>query len=140
MTKSSTEAELLAITFTAKEFIRWVRFFSYLNLDLHDKPTIYCDNIQTIRLLTKEAPKLETALKHIDIHQNWLRQEVQLGNIHVEWIKTANMVADGFTKILPALKHAEFIRQLNLCDINNIIRHNSVTIADSNTRNISNNT
>ena len=27
------------------------------------------------------------------------------------------MVADGFTKILPAQKHAEFVRQLNLVDI-----------------------
>jgi hypothetical protein len=28
------------------------------------------------RLLTKEAPKLNTKLKHVDIYQNWLRQEV----------------------------------------------------------------
>ena len=118
MTTSSTEAELHAITFTAKEFIRWIRFFSHLNFNLQEKPTICCDNAQTIRILTKEAPKLDTALKHVDIHQNWLRQEVQLGHIDVEWIKTADMVADGFTKILPPSKHAEFINQLSLRDIN----------------------
>ena len=105
---SSTEAELLAITFTAKEFIRWIRFFSYLNFDLQEKPTIYCDNIQTIRILTKESPELYTALKHVDIHQNWLQQEVQVGHIEVEWINTSDMVADGFTKILTTSKHAEF--------------------------------
>jgi hypothetical protein len=27
------------------------------------------------------------------------------------------MVADGFTKVLPTQKHAEFVRQLNLVDI-----------------------
>jgi hypothetical protein len=27
------------------------------------------------------------------------------------------MVADGFTKILPAQKHAEFVQQLNLVNI-----------------------
>lgn len=121
VTTSSTEAELLAITFTAKEFIRWVRLFSHLNFNLQEKPTICCDNLQTIRILTKEAPKLDTALKHVDIHQNWLRQEVQLGHIQVDYINTADMVADGFTKILPAVKHANFIQQLNLHDIRTMI-------------------
>lgn len=123
VTTSSTEAELLAITFTAKEFIRWVRFFSHLNFNLQEKPTICCDNTQTIRILTKEAPKLDTALKHVDIHQNWLRQEVQLGHIQVEYISTDKMVADGFTKILPASKHANFIGQLNLNDIRTIMQN-----------------
>jgi hypothetical protein len=30
---------------------------------------------------------------------------------------TAEMVADGFTKVLPAQKHADFIKLLNLVDI-----------------------
>ena len=122
MTTSSTEAELLAITFTAKEFIRWVRLFSHLKFDLQEKPTICCDNLQTIRILTREAPKLDTALKHVDIYQNWLRQEVQFGNIQIEYINTADMVADGFTKIHPASKHANFLQQLNLYNIKPMIQ------------------
>jgi hypothetical protein len=73
--------------------------------------------MQTIRLLTKEAPKLQTALRHVDIHQSWLRQEVQAGHIKVEWISTNEMVADGFTKLLSAQKHKEFVKMLNLVDI-----------------------
>jgi hypothetical protein len=42
---------------------------------------------------------------------------VQAKRIKVEWVPTADMVADGFTKILPAQKHAEFVKQLNLVDI-----------------------
>ena len=68
-------------------------------------------------MLTKETPKLQTALKHVDIHQCWLRQEVQAKRIKVEWVPTGDMVADGFTKKLPAQKHEEFIQQLNLVDI-----------------------
>jgi Reverse transcriptase (RNA-dependent DNA polymerase)/Pol polyprotein, beta-barrel domain len=117
VTTSSTEAELLALSLTAKEFIRWKRFFQQIQFDLEQEPTICCDNLQTIRLLTKETPKLQTALKHVDIHQSWLRQEVQAKRIKVEWVPTADMVADGFTKVLPAQKHAEFVRQLNLVDI-----------------------
>jgi hypothetical protein len=118
VTTSSTEAELLALSLTSKEFIWWKRFFESIQFDLEDEePTIYCDNTQTIRLMTKETPKLQTALKHVDIHQCWLRQEVQAKRIKVEWVPTSEMVADGFTKILPAQKHAEFVRQLNLVDI-----------------------
>ena len=84
VTTSLTKAELLAISLTAKEFIKWIRFFTYIDFDLDEHPTIYCDNQQTIRILTKEAPKLNTALKHVDIHQSWLRQEVQEGRIKVE--------------------------------------------------------
>ena len=121
VTTSSTEAELLAISLTAKLFIQWLRFFENIQLDLEERPTILCDNLQTIRILTKESPKLQTALKHVDIHQSWLRQEVQKGNIAVEWIATADMVADGFTKIFPAQKQAEFVRQLNLVDIKEML-------------------
>jgi len=72
--------------------------------------------------LTKEAPKLQTALKHVDIHQSWLRQQVQNKLITIEWVPTADMVADGFTKLLPPQKHAEFVKQLNLIDISSRIQ------------------
>jgi hypothetical protein len=117
VTTSSTEAELLAISFTAREYVAWIRFFQHIQFDLEQETTIYCDNQQTIRLLTKETPRLQTALKHVDIHQCWLRQEVQSKKIKVEWIATADMVADGLTKMLSPQKHAEFVRQLNLVDI-----------------------
>jgi reverse transcriptase-like protein len=122
VTTSSTEAELLALSNTAKEYMWWIRLFKAINFDLHEEqPTIYCDNQQTIRLLNMEAPRLVTKLKHVDIHQCWLRQEVQKGNIQTEWIPTADMVADGFTKELPAQKHANFVKQLNLVDISHLL-------------------
>ena len=102
VTTSSTEAELLALSTTAKDFIWWMRLFQNIQFDLEEEPTIYCDNMQTIRLMTKETPKLQTALKHVDIHQCWLRQEVQAKHIEVEWVLTSKMVVDGFTKVLPA--------------------------------------
>ena len=121
VTTSSTEAELLALSQTAKNFLWWKRIFTCLQFNPQEKATIYCDNLQTIRILTKETPKLQTALKHVDIHQSWLRQEVQAGTIHVDWIPTAQIVADGFTKILPPQQHEEFIRKLNLVNIKQIL-------------------
>ncbi len=73
--------------------------------------------MQTIRILTKEAIKLDSKLRHVDIHRHWLRQEIQNGRIALRWLPTAEMPADGLTKALPTQKHAIFVQQLNLVDI-----------------------
>ncbi len=122
VTTSSTEAELLALSLTGKEYIWWIRLFKQIEFVIDHKPTIYCDNTATIRLLTKEEPKLITALKHVDVHQSWLRQEVQKGTFPVQWIPTADMVADGLTKELSPAKHKEFVKQLGLVDIQDMIK------------------
>ena len=121
VTTSSTEAELLAITDTAKQSIWWRRFFKSIEFDTEETLRIECDNIQTLRILTKETMKFEIKLRHVDIHRHWLRQEVQAGRIHTKWVPTAEMAADGLTKVLPRQKHEEFIRQLRLVDITSII-------------------
>ena len=71
--------------------------------------------------MIKDSPKLVTKLKHVDIAQHWLRQEVANKSINIEWISTNNMAADGLTKALHIQKHKEFIKQLNLVDIKHLI-------------------
>ena len=122
VTTSSTEAELLALSYATKETIWWQRFFKNIGFDPGHELTVHCDNLQTIRLLTKENQKLATKLRHIDIHQHWLRQEVQAGHIKVKWIPTTDMPADGFTKALPRQRHEKFIAQLNLVDIRMLLK------------------
>ncbi len=68
VTTSSTEAELLSLSHLAAWVIWWLRFFNHIKLNLGHEIVIYCDNQQTIRLLTKEDQKLVTKLKHIDVH------------------------------------------------------------------------
>src|SRR6266567_4471083 len=76
VTKSSIEAELLALSHAATESIWWQRFFKEVGFDTQEKQVIYCDNTQTIRLLTKSDAELNTKLQHVNIHYHWLRQEV----------------------------------------------------------------
>jgi hypothetical protein len=78
--------------------------------------TIKCDNTQTIRLVNEDVAKLQTKLRHVDIHNHWLRQEATRRTIKVEYIPTDNMIADGFTKALPANKWASFLDQLGLVE------------------------
>ena len=53
--------------------------------------------------------KLRTKLPHIDIHSPWLRQEVQRQSIHIRWVPTKEMAADGLTKALTIANHEAFI-------------------------------
>ena len=119
VTCSTTEAELLAISTTAKETMWWNRFFDSINFTPGHSISIQCDNQQTIRALTADTPRLTTKLRHVDIHQHWLRQEIQQRTISVHWVPTARILADGFTKSLPSQKHKEFIQLLGL------VNHNS---------------
>ena len=101
VTTSATEAELLAISNAARETYWWKRFFKDVGLELDTpKPTILCDNSQTVGLIEKEEPNLKTRLRHVDIHHHWVRQESQNNNIHVQWTPTSQMPADGLTKAL----------------------------------------
>lgn len=58
VTTSSTEAELLAVSQTAKEAIYLSRLMKALKLVLPEAFTIECDNLKTIRLLVDKAMKL----------------------------------------------------------------------------------
>ena len=74
---STTEAELYSLSHAAAQLYWWQRFFSQIKLDLGQEFKLFCDNLQTVRLMLKDSPKLVTKLKHVDIQQHWLRQEVE---------------------------------------------------------------
>ena len=122
VTTSSTEAELLAVSQTAKEAIFLGRLFVSMKLVLDEPLVIQCDNQQTIRLVCEESAKLQTKLRHVDIHNHWLRQEYTSGRIQVEWKETAQMVADGMTKALAAPKFNGFVGRLGLQEIGERLR------------------
>ena len=92
VTKSSTDAELLALSHAGSEMVWWTRLFKYMQLTLNT-PTLYCDNLQTLRVVKSAAARAKTALRHVDIHQCWLRQEYERGHLNWEWIETSKMPA-----------------------------------------------
>lgn len=84
VTVSTTEAELLALSQAAREGLFISRLLNELavRLDNH-RVVIASDNKQTIRLVSAEVARLQTKLRHVDIHNHWVRQEVQRGRINV---------------------------------------------------------
>jgi hypothetical protein len=121
VTTSTTEAELLALSHVGKEVEHMVRIFKAIRFDPEHKIAIDCDNQQTVRLVTSEAPTISTKLRHVDIHQFWLRQEVQEKKFNVQWVPTGEMPADGLTKSLSRQKHQDFVDMLGMRDIRHLI-------------------
>ena len=107
---------MLALSQTAKEAIYMARLFKALSLELNEPLSIQCDNKQTLRLLVEESLKLQTKLRHVDIHSHWLRQEVQRRAIHLEWRESKKMMADGLTKALGYQNFVKFRSMIGLTD------------------------
>lgn len=114
---STTEAELLALSHVGKEVQHMTRIFESIRFDAEQTPEIECDNQQAVRIVSSEKPTITTKLRHVDIHQFWLRQEAQQGKFVIQWVPTAQMVADGLTKPLNKQAHKAFLEMLGLTDI-----------------------
>lgn len=56
------------------------------------------DNKQTIRLVEEEFSRLQTKVRHFDIHHYWLNQERQEEPIDVRYIPTEKMMANWLDK------------------------------------------
>jgi len=118
VTTSTTEAELLALSQAAREGQYIHRLLQELTVKLDNhRIQIQCDNAQTIRLVTMDIGRLQTKLRHVDIHNCWLRQEVNRGHISVVYKKSNELMADGLTKALGASQHQRFMEQVGLKDI-----------------------
>lgn len=101
VTRSTTEAELYALSAAGVESQYWDRFCRNIGFTLYTNKALWCDNAQTVRLVQGDADRIQTKLRHVDIYQMWLRQEVEASRIKVEWKSTNDMPADGFIKLLP---------------------------------------
>ena len=138
VTKSTTEAETVSLGHAASELRAWEFFFDGVRFDSGLIPTLYCDNQQTVGVATKSPDRYQTRMKHVNIQRLWIRQEVEAGRLAVHWVPTAEMPADGFTKILPRQKHHEFVRQLGLMDITSQLERESHSTNDGLPEDLSN--
>jgi hypothetical protein len=121
VTTSTTEAELLSLSDAGKTIQWWKRLFDHIEFDYPGKLTILCDNLRTVNLVTAEDTAFDTKLKHVDIHGHWLRQEVSEGRVHVKWVATGQMAADGLTKVLTRQKHENFVKLLRMKDVRSMV-------------------
>jgi hypothetical protein len=117
----TTEAEYISAIEATKSLYWWQRVFTDIKLDPEEDLEIYYNNSTTVGLLSKESIVNHMKLRHVDIHREWLRQEVQNQRVKISWVPIAEMLANGLTKSLPGPKHQEFIKMLNMRDISSFI-------------------
>ncbi|UYV78997.1 hypothetical protein LAZ67_17000580, partial [Cordylochernes scorpioides] len=95
---STTEAELVVASNTAKEVIWLNRLFSEIS-PLKEQPIIKVDNASTIKLI--KNPEFHKRTKHIEVRHYFVREKYQEGIFNVEHISGKDQVADIMTKGLP---------------------------------------
>lgn len=103
---STLEAEYMAAAAAAKEALWLRKLRSDLGMET-GTVTIFSDNQGSLSLM--DNPVISDRSKHIDVHYHFLRERSLMGQVSFTYISTAEMLADIFTKALPAVtfgKHA----------------------------------
>ena len=112
---SSTEAEYIAQTHTAKEAL-WLRsFVDKIRGPRGELIGIKCDN-QGVIALAKDN-KFHSHTKHIDLQYHFIREAVEDNKIKMEYVPTDKNVADIFTKALAKPRFVGFMERLGLGEL-----------------------
>lgn len=96
VTLSSTEAEYVSMCSTIKELI-WIRRFAQELKIIDERPTkILCDNESAIKIACNEKSSHRT--RHMHVQAAYPREQIELGEVVVQHIKTDYQLADMLTK------------------------------------------
>jgi hypothetical protein len=109
---SSTEAEYIALVQAAKESIWLQRLLGELGRTERDHRIMWEDNQGAIALALN--PEYHARTKHIDIQYHFIRECVENGRIKLEYIPTADQLADALTKIMPRNRHWELTEGMGM--------------------------
>ncbi len=116
VTKSSTEAELVALSDMASMLL-WASFLlSELGYAQKDAPPLaYQDNTSTIAITHKGSSSSERT-RHIDTRYMWIKELLDNGRMAMEYCPTAHMTADIMTKALGVEAFRRHVLDLNIVD------------------------
>jgi hypothetical protein len=104
---SSCEAEYMALAATTQECLFLTQLLRCIDTNTHyDCVTIFDDNQGAIALVNN--PVHHQRSKHIDIKYHFVRDECSQNRIKLEYLPTADMIADIFTKPASKFKLQKF--------------------------------
>jgi hypothetical protein len=91
------EAKYIACSTTISNAVWIKRFVDSLKLDMQDRPVnVFCDNKSTISLIKSGANSSKG--KHIDINYHYIQDIVEMREIKVHFVPSADMMANPMTK------------------------------------------
>ena len=98
VTKSSTEAEMVALSDMSSLAIWWREFLLYQGYSI-SAIEIEQDNTSCMRLAEK-GKTFNQFSKHINIRYFFVKDRIDKGEIKLKYVRTDNLVADVMTKPL----------------------------------------
>jgi hypothetical protein len=110
MSKSPTEAELIALTDNLGLIELFREFLEFLTQSPVPMPTIYQDCSAVVSLVTKGGGKTRT--KHLRARMNLAKEMVDEARADVVHIKAPEMKADGLTKPYDTTMHKPFAKSI----------------------------
>jgi len=97
---SSTEAEYVSLSMCARDIL-WLRNVLFeVGFPQEEPSVVYEDNQACIMIA--ENSKGNTGIKHVDLKIHFIKDVIKSKHIQLRYIPTKRMVADFFTKQLPA--------------------------------------
>jgi hypothetical protein len=109
VTKSPTEAELVALLDNIGFVELFHEFISFILDCAVDIPMVYQDNTSIISLVTLGGGKVRT--KHLRTRMFLVREAIEERKLRVRYVHTSQMSADGLTKILDGSDFDFFVDQ-----------------------------
>jgi hypothetical protein len=106
VTKSSTEAELVALSDCASQALHLRSFLSAQGYKM-EPAVLYQDNMSCMALVRRGGPGSERS-RHINIRYFWVQERVNSGEAEVVHLGTAKMFANALTK---STQGAQFVRE-----------------------------
>ena len=127
VSRSSTEAEYKAIANATAE-VTWIQsLLKELGVVQRTDPTLWCDNLGATFLTAN--PVFHARTKHIEIDFHFVREKVAAGALQVQFISSADQIADIFTKALPRDAFVRLKYDLNLystrCDQGGLLNNHT---------------
>jgi hypothetical protein len=120
VTKSSTEAELIALD-DAATYSAWLRtFLSEVNLSPDGPTIIYQDNKSTMVMAENGRGEFKRT-KHIANRFYWVKQFIDGNEVVLIYLPTDDMLADFMTKAIKGKKFWTFLGQINNFKIYQIV-------------------
>ena len=98
-TKSSTEAELVAVSDYIPYHIWMINFLRHQGYEIKNK-ILYQDNQSAIKMEVNGRNSCTGNSRHIDIRYFFIHNRIKSGNLDVVYCPTEKMLADFFTKPL----------------------------------------
>ncbi|KAB2601163.1 hypothetical protein D8674_002168 [Pyrus ussuriensis x Pyrus communis] len=96
VSRSSTEAEYRALSFTSAK-LDWIKqLLVFLHIPLPSVPVLFCDNLSAIALSFNPVQHQKT--KHIEVDVHFVRERVSQKQLSVQFVSSQEQFADILTK------------------------------------------